>query len=400
MPIVNPEILTWARTTAGMSLDEAAKAIDLKQAHGISGADRLAAIEGGEEPSRSLLVRMAKEYRRSLLVFYLAEPPKKGDRGKDFRTVPGAEPPTYNPLLDALIRDIKGRHSVLKSVLEDTDAKPLQFVGSASMRLATDTLAKRITEQLDFSLDEFRRRSEVEATFAYLRSKIEQAGIFVLLAGNLGSHHTNIPVDTFRGYAIADDIAPLIVINDQDAKSAWSFTALHEVVHLWLGTTGVSGWTPDLATERYCNDVAGEILLPASENDSLVPRKMASLDQLKEHVSQAAASHRVSRAMMAYRLFQLRVITQRTYDQLSAYFRQQWLDRKERDAVERKGRPGGPSYYVVTRYRLGNALLGVVSRSLGDGLLTHTKAAQVLGVKARNVDPLLFPTPPKPRGAR
>jgi len=33
---------------------------------------------------------------------------------------------------------------------------------------------------------------------------------------------------------------PFIVINDQDARAAWSFTALHEVAHLGLGTTGVS----------------------------------------------------------------------------------------------------------------------------------------------------------------
>jgi Zn-dependent peptidase ImmA (M78 family) len=82
-----------------------------------------------------------------------------------------------------------------------------------------------------------------------------------LLAGNLGSHHSAIPVSAFRGFAIADPIAPFIVINDGDAKAAWSFTLLHELVHLWLGATGVSGGVPEMQIERFCNEVAGAFLL-------------------------------------------------------------------------------------------------------------------------------------------
>ena len=57
----------------------------------------------------------------------------------------------------------------------------------------------------------------------------------------------------------------MIVINDQDTKSAWSFTAMHELVHLWLGSTGISGTDTTDKVEQYCNDVAGEILLPADD---------------------------------------------------------------------------------------------------------------------------------------
>ena|SRR6266699_80059 len=91
MPTLNPDILRWARTTAGLSLEEAAHAIELSDAHGVSGPQRLAALEAGkDEPSRPLLLRMAKAYRRSLLVFYLEKEPKAGDRGKDFRRLPSS----------------------------------------------------------------------------------------------------------------------------------------------------------------------------------------------------------------------------------------------------------------------------------------------------------------------
>src|SRR5260370_21795409 len=101
---INPQILTWARETAGMPVEDAARRLGFEDKVRRSAAERLIALETGEEePSRSVLQKMADKYRRSLLVFYLQEPPRTGDRGKDFRTVPGATPPLYNPLLDALI---------------------------------------------------------------------------------------------------------------------------------------------------------------------------------------------------------------------------------------------------------------------------------------------------------
>src|SRR5271165_4206898 len=127
------------------------------------------------------------------------------------------------------------------------------------------SLARQITENLKFSLNVFRGEKTGDDAFAYLRTQIEGKGVFVLLLGNLGSYHSNIPLEIFRGFAIADPLAPMIVINDQDAKTAWAFTALHELVHLWLGTTGLSGLDAAAQIEQYCNDVAGEILLPTAE---------------------------------------------------------------------------------------------------------------------------------------
>ena len=189
---------------------------------------------GTEEPSRSVLKAMAKKYHRSLLVFYLDEPPRKGDRGQDFRRAPGTSALEYDPTLDALIRDIRGRHSIVKDLLEKTEPKRADYVASVTMEVPPTELAQRITERLSLSLTEFRQKANVELAFSYLREKVEASGTFVLLLGNLGSYHTSIPSGVFRGYAIADPIAPLIVVNDQDAHVAWAFTTLHELTHLWL----------------------------------------------------------------------------------------------------------------------------------------------------------------------
>ncbi len=94
----------------------------------------------------------------------------------------------------------------------------------------------------------------------------QAAGIFVLLIGNLGSHHTALDVELFRGFALSDKVAPFVVIaNDQDSEQAWSFTLLHELAHIWLGQTGVSSGRPTSAIETFCNDVAGRVLLPSDE---------------------------------------------------------------------------------------------------------------------------------------
>jgi Zn-dependent peptidase ImmA (M78 family) len=394
MPALNPEIFEWARETAGLSLDEAAHAIELREAHGVSGAQRLAALEAGkEEPSRPLLLRMAKAYRRSLLVFYLERPPKTGDRGKDFRTLPGAQPPLYNPVLDALIRDIRGRQSVIRSLLEDAEAEKLPFIGSATMNVAVPALAERIVRQINFDLAKFRNQDSVNDAFAYLRFRVEDTGIFVLLLGNLGSYHTNIPVDTFRGYAMADEIAPIAIVNDNDAQSAWSFTTLHEVAHLWLGDTGVSGWATELAVEQYCSDVAAEILLPPRELDEFARMGRLPFDRLVDTVGKFAAKRKISRAMVAYRVFRMGAISHKTWGDLKKRFEQDWLEQKEREALRQATREGGPSYYVVRRHRIGKALLDLAGRSLGEGLLTYTKAGRLLGVRARNVEPLLSGEP-------
>jgi len=386
--------MTWARETTGLSLDDAAGALGLTDARGRTGAQRLEAMELGEdEPTRPLLLKMAKTYRRPLVVFYLAEPPKAGDRGQDFRTLPGHE--KFNPELDALVRDIKARQGLIRSMLEDENAEALEFVSSASMELPAPKLAARMSERLNFSLARYRASKTPDEAFTYLRETIEASGVYVLLLGNLGSYHTNIPVDVFRGFALADNIAPLIVINDQDAKAAWSFTALHELAHLWLGQTGISGTDSENNIERYCNDVAGEFLLATSDIEQLAPVLKLSVATIAEQIGPFAQAHRVSRAMVAYKLYRARMIGKTTWAALDQRFKNEYLQFKKREADKNKQVEGGPNYYIVRRHRVGRALLGLVRRSLDEGTITYTKASRVLGVKPRSVEPLL-----SMRGAR
>ena len=380
---IQPEILRWARETAGLSIEDAARAVGLT---GKSALERLAKFESGEkEPAAPLLEKMAKAYRRPLVTFYMRERPLPGDRGQDFRTLPGEK--LKNPELDALIRDIKARQELVHSVLEDEESPPIDFVASVTMDVAVATLAPRIAERLGFMLDEFRKETTADEAFDYVRRTLESNGVFVLLIGNLGSYHTNIPIEIFRGFAIADKLAPMIVINDQDARAAWSFTAMHELVHLWLGTTGVSGEDTTAGIEQYCNDVAGEVLLPSAELN--VFSGALSRDRAVEMIDFYAPQWRVSRQMVAYKLYRHGKIAHRTWTEIRQVFHERFLAFKAQQSAKQKESEGGANYYTVKRHRVGSALLSLMRRALNDGNTTYTKASRVLGVKPRNVEYLL-----------
>ena len=373
-------------------MEQAATKISLHQARGVSAVDRLAALESGDdEPTRSLLTRMAKQYRRPLLTFYMTAPPRKGDRGQDFRTLPEDYSDTDEALLDALIRDVKARQSMVRAMLEDEeDTESLPFVGSPRMSQGKSAVLSSIQETLQIDRTEFHAQPSPSEAFTLLRNRVEAAGVFVLLIGNLGSYHTAIDLEIFRGFALADDIAPFVIINDQDARSAWSFTLLHELVHIWLGQTGVSGWRAEIAIERFCNDVASEFFLPSLELEQLDVNNRTDVESAQSRISEFARNRNLSGSMVAYKLYRMGTINFESWKLLSETFRKMWLDRRnEQQKRAREQESHGPTYYPVRRHRIGKALLELVGSMMRAGAITTYKAGKVLGVKAKNVQNLL-----------
>ncbi len=392
MPAVNPEILQWARTTAGLPPEVAAHKLAIGDARGISAVDRLAALErGAEQPTPALLRRMAGQYRRPLVSFYLKAVPRKGDRGEDFRTLPEQHDPGENALLDALLRDLKTRQGLLRAALEDDeDTQPLPFIDSANRKMGVQAVGRSIAAEIGFSRDAFRSASNPEAAFKALRASVENVGIYVLLVGNLGNYLTAFSVNTFRGIALADPIAPFVVINPGDAKTAWSFTLLHELAHLWLGASGVSGpVTADIAIERFCNDVASEMLVPSAEIDALALPRAFNMGATVAAIDAFAAERNVSRSMIAYKLYRAQRVTATQWDSLQRHYRELWVQQRERTREQSRKDDARINPNVVLRSWLGPALLGTTQRLLRAGDLSTTKAGKVLGVKPTRVGTIL-----------
>jgi len=381
---LNSKILLWARQTAGMSTVEAAENLNIKN------IERLDALENGSEcPTRSLLARMAKCYRRPLLTFYLNEPPQKGNRGQDFRTLPLGYCEKDDALLDALVRDVKSRQYLVRTVLEEEEADKIPFVDSVTMQdTQIDDLVKLIQDTLKINIDEYRKQKDQNASFSLLRNKAEASGIFVLLLGDLGSHHSSIPLTIFRGFADADPIAPFIVINDKDNAPAWSFTLLHELAHLWLGESGVSTDYGKAKTEQFCNEVAARILLPISDLQKLEINTNTEFSKVKDMISDFAAQTHLNRAMVAYRLLINNKINRPLYNDLTEAFE------KEREATlakQKERKKGKPNWYTVRRHRLGKALIDFVGFAMSEGILTPTKGARILGIKTSSLQNLVYP---------
>ena len=267
MAKINPDILKWARETAGYSIEEAAKMLGLSDSKERTAAEKLQAMENGSvEPKREILSEMARRYNRQLLVFYMEDVPEKNKELTDFRQQNLQVSPVERGLGDALVRDIQVRQQIIKnSISEDENIHELSFVNSLKLTDEISIAANKIIEILNFNLTKFRKFRKVEDSFHYLRDLAESAGVFVIMVGDLGHYTRNIPIEVFRGFCIADRIAPFIVINSNDSKRAYSFTLLHEITHIFLGHSGISDLDEKNQTEKFCNDTAAEILFPKAE---------------------------------------------------------------------------------------------------------------------------------------
>ena len=390
-PDINPAMLKFARECMELDIEEAAKKLGITDTKKQKASEKLQAIELGKvDITSSVLMKAINCYKRSLIYFYLDSPPREDKVGVDFRT-PSTEfkDKKNEALLKALVRDIKLRQSMVCSILQDEEAEPFSLKCSIDINSDTKKAAALITESFNIDLREYRKPKDAMTAFKYLRNKIEDAGIFVLLMGNLGSHHTNIYPQTFRGIASSDIFAPFIVINKHDSKSACSFTLLHELTHLLINEPGISNnddtQKPQNIVEQFCNDVAAEILLPSSELTSLYASN--NEEELLNLIADISNEKKLSKSMVAYNLYKHCKID---YDLWKAIQEKLKSNGDQNYKVKQdKGKTGGPNYYTTKRSDLGKALFNLTKRAVYNGALQPTKAATVLGVSPFSVYTLI-----------
>lgn len=258
---VQPRILQWACERSGRglaTLREKFPKLDQWQ-------------QGDLEPTFKQLQEFARATYTPIGFFFLSEPPDERLPIPDFRTIRNEriERPSAD-LLDTIYL-CQQRQDWYREFARTNGEEPRAFIGSFSNR-RPDVVpaAGTIRAALGFELEARRRLRTWEEALRQFKQQAEALGVLIMTSGIVGSN-THRPLDPaeFRGFALADDLAPLIFINGADTKSAQMFTLAHELAHLWLGQSGLSDATArgdsDLEVERWCNRVAAELLVPLAD---------------------------------------------------------------------------------------------------------------------------------------
>jgi Zn-dependent peptidase ImmA (M78 family)/transcriptional regulator with XRE-family HTH domain len=383
-PQINSDVLRWARDQAKLSLDEAAKRAGIPPTKNAVAAARLDSWERGESrPTQNQLLGLARAYRRPLVTFFLRTPPTPAPEIADFRTGISAAGAEGSPELASVLRQVRASQQEIRSMLVDDESEQLGFVGAGHSK-SSDIVAQMIRAELGISMEEQSRATDV---FKLVRSRAEAAGIFVQLIGNLGSHHSAIAPEEFRGFTLSDDLAPFIVLNPNDAQAALVFSLLHELAHLWRGEGGISNANPfesdsDAAgVEQFCNAVAAEFLLPTSELLASW-RQHASRDDPRSAIESVARSFGVSSSAAACRLWKLGEISDELWWSLFREYGRRWQEAR----AAMKDREGGPSYHVVRQHQLGKALIRFVMSAVDSGDLSVVRAGRILRLPPAQLD--------------
>jgi len=249
-----PSVLVWARESAGLSLELAAKKV------GIS-SERLGAWEkGGERPTFAQLRKLGTIYKRPLAAFYLTEPPRHFQVMHDFRRVADAVKAAQSPELAIDVRKAHDRREWALELFRDIEEEPPQLTANASIHENAEDLAMRTRELLGVTLGKQSEwRTDYEA-FREWRLLIEKIGILTFQANA-------IEIGEARGFSIAARPLPVAVANIKDAPRGRIFTLLHEVIHILLSDGGICdlhelGTDEASRVEAFCNRVAGAILFP------------------------------------------------------------------------------------------------------------------------------------------
>jgi Zn-dependent peptidase ImmA (M78 family) len=254
---VSPALFRWARDRAGIPLaaltERFAKLPDWES--------------GTAQPTLKQLEAFAKATLTPVGYFFLPEPPVDTLPLPDFRTIGDQPPARPSPNLLETVYICQERQSWYRDFAITAGVAPSAFVGSVTVKHDIVAIAESMRQTLGFDLA---ARAACPTWTDALRDFIgqsETAGVMVMCSGVvLNNNNRKLDPDEFRGFALSDPLAPLVFINGADTKAAQMFTLAHELAHLWIGQSGVSDATvrdvPDRETERWCNQVAAELLVP------------------------------------------------------------------------------------------------------------------------------------------
>ena len=362
---VRPQLLEWARERARLDPDELATRFP-----------QLASWVAGE---RTPTIRQLEAYAAATYTpfgyFLLPDPPAERVPIPDYRTM--ADRPVSAPSANLLetINVCLQRQEWYRDHARATGEVPLEFIGSVEPGADVVKTAADIRLALGFDLEDRRRVATWEEALRQFVELAENIGILVMTSGVvLNNTHRPLDLDEFRGFALADPLAPVLFVNGTDTKSGQMFTIAHELVHLWVGQTGVDdaqlSTMDDSGIERWCNQVAAEILVPATAmRDSFDPKSA-----LPAELQRLARRFKVSTLVILRRAFDVGGLSREAF----------WVAyQEERNRLREIGiRTGaGGNFHYTEAVRVSRRFARALVSSTIEGTTLYRDAFRMLGFR-------------------
>jgi Zn-dependent peptidase ImmA (M78 family) len=377
---INGKIISWALRRSGASIESLAT-------KKIPPAKLLLWESGVEFPSEgdaeTLAVRLGIAYP---MLFMESVPPEEHLKIPDRRTFDGR--PLTNPSLELLdvLDSTRARQAWYRMEMEASGTGPLAYVAKFTVNASPSVIAADM--RTAFKLDSSARHeiTEYEDFLKTLVSRAEDLGILVMRSAVAGhASRRTLQVKEFRGFALPDPLAPVVFINDTDAKAAQIFTFAHEIAHIWIGASGVSDRTPNEKgsssnlVETHCDAIAAEFLSPEREFRSFW-QPSRSLDS---NMFAAARHFNVSSLVILRRAKDLNLLDSSVFfakvDEQYEGYRRKEREAREKLAKASKKKKGG-NFWNSFEIRNGHKFNISVADAVKSQRATYAEAGSLFGI--------------------
>ena len=357
---IQPEIISWA---LGQAREEQ---LGTKLMNNIKQW-----LDGTKTPTFNQIEDFSRKANIPLGYFFLQTPPVEQLQLIEYRTVDSVElaHPSRN-LIDT-IHEMESVQAWMKEYRQETGFDVLPIVGCLKGNDDFKYIAKTIRKNMDLSDIWYESCTNMNAAFNYVRSRLEECGIVVMLNGVVGKNtHRTLSVDEFRAFAMVDEWAPLIFVNGADSQGARLFSLFHEIAHIWLGENDLyndRGNSHEVKPiEILCNAVAGELMVPFDK--FLVEWNAATYADSGEKIKNLAKHFKCGESVIARKAFDAKKISYDLYksiidDAIEAY----------RQMKENKESNGG-NYYNTMGNRLDGCFVRALCESINSGRTTYSEA--------------------------
>ena len=360
---VRPELLRWARERSGLDIPVLARRFP-----------HLDSWERGEaHPTLKQLEGFAKFTHTPVGYLFLSEPPVEHVPIPDFRTIGNERTGRPSPDLLDTIYLCQQRQEWYRNHARSMGEASLTFVGSVQVTGDVVRTAALIRTALGFDIEERRRMPTWTDALRRFLEQADALGVLVMVSGVVGSNNRrHLDPQEFRGFALSDHLAPLVFINGADTKAAQMFTLAHELAHIWLGQSAVSdaeaSVVPEHDVERWCNQVAAELLVP--------------LDVLRDEYDRGAdLSTETNRLARRFKVSTL-VVLHRMHDAGGLTRQQLWkANEAELERLRALPKGSGGDFYLTLGARASKRFARALVVSTLEGQSSFTEAFRLLGFK-------------------